>query len=299
MFIDVHCHAYRKCPPFVTPFPTPEQVLAVYDELEIDKGVLLPVVSSEIYFPQSNEEILDMVAQYPDRFAAFCNLDPRALTNSPDAPLGEVLQYYKDLGCRCVGEVMCNLSMMDPLVQNLFRHAEVVGLPVTFDGSDRVGGDFGLYDEPGMPYLEHTLQRFPNLVILGHGPTFWVEIGRLDTPAERGGVFAPDGSYVGGIRPTGPIKEEGVMPKLMRRYPNLYGDMSDNNPYMMLVRDPDYGPQFLNEFQDKLLFGTDYCCVGMEMPLAGLLREWCEAGKISEEVFRKIAWENAVRLLGL
>ncbi len=299
MFLDIHCHAYRKCPPFVTPFPTPEQVLAAWDELGIERGALLPVVSPEIYFPQSNEEILGMVEQYPDRFIPFCNLDPRLLTNSPDAPLGDVLRYYKDLGCKGVGEVMCNLSMMDPLVQNLFKHAEQVGLPVTFDGSDRVGGDFGLYDEPGMPHLEHTLQRFPDLIILGHGPTFWCEISPLERPAQRGGVFAPDGRYIGGRRPTGPIREEGVMPRLMRDYPNLYGDMSDLNPYLMLTRDLDYGPKFLTEFQDRLLFGTDYCCVGMEMPLAGLLREWRDAGKISEQVFNKIARENAIKLLGL
>ena len=299
MFIDIHCHAYRRCPPFVVQFPTAEQVLETYDQYGIERGVLLPIVSPEIYLPQANEDILDMVAQYPDRFIPFCNVDPRALTNAVDAPLGDLLRYYKDLGCKGLGEVMCNLSLLDPLVQNLFKCAQEVGLPVIFDGSDRVGGDFGLYDEPGLPYLEHTLQRFPELIILGHGPTFWTEIGRLETPAQRGGVFAPDGTYLGGRRPTGPIQEEGVMPKLLRRYPNLYGDLSDLNPWLMLTRDLDYGPRFLEEFQDKLLYGTDLCHVGMEMPLADTLREWRDTGKISAQVFNKIARENAIKLLGL
>ena len=89
------------------------------------------------------------------------------------------------------------------------------------------------------------------------------------------------------------------MPKLLRDYPNLYGDMSDMNHYLMLTRDLDYGPKFLTELQDKLLFGTDYCCVGMEMPLADLLRDWRYTGKITEQVFNKIARENAIKLLGL
>lgn len=298
MFIDIHCHAYRKCPPFVVQFHTAEQVLERWDSIGIERGALLPIVSPEIYLPQANEDILDMVEQYPDRFIAFCNVDPRALTNSADAPLGDILRYYRDKGCKGLGEVMLNVPMMDPMVQNLFKHAEKVGLPVITDGSDQVGGDFGLYDDPGLPQLEHTLQRFPNLIMLGHGPTFWAEIARLETPGERAIIFGPDGGQVG-LLPQGPIKEEGVMPKLLRRYPNLYGDLSDGSPANALSRDPDYGPKFVNEFQDRLLFGTDLCGPGTPVPIADLLIEWRDAGKISQEVFNKVARENAIKLLGL
>ena len=41
--------------------------------------------------------------------------------------------------------------------------AEKVGLPVVYDGSDQKTNDFGLYDDPGLPQLEHTLQRYPGL----------------------------------------------------------------------------------------------------------------------------------------
>jgi len=298
MFIDIHCHAYRRCPPFVVQFPTAEQVLERYDQVGIERGALLPIVSPEIYLPQANEGILDMAAQYPDRFIPFCNVDPRALTNSADAPLGDLLRYYRDQGCKGLGEVMPNLPMMHPLVQNLFKHAQDVGLPVIFDGSDQLQGDFGLYDDPGLPQLEHTLQRFPDLILLGHGPVFWSEIGRLERPGERAGVFTPDGRQVGRL-PSGPIKEEGVVPKLLRRYPNLYGDLSDANPYNALARDPEYGPKFLTEFQDRLLFGTDLCFAGMPLPMIDLLIEWRDTKRISEEVFNKVARENAIRLLRL
>ncbi|HOX37301.1 MAG TPA: amidohydrolase family protein [Candidatus Brocadiia bacterium] len=298
MFIDIHAHAYRKPVPFVVQFCTAEQLLQRYDAAGIEKGAVLPIVSPEIYFPQANEDILDMAAQYPDRLIPFCNVDPRALTNSADAPLDRVLRYYRDKGCKGLGEVMLNVPVMHPMVQNLFKHAQDVGLPVTFDGSDQVGGDFGLYDDPGLPQLEHTLQKFPELILLGHGPVFWSEIGRLETPGERGFVFRPDGGQVG-RHPTGPIKEEGVVPKLFRRYPNLYGDLSDPSPWNALSRDPDYGPKFLTEFQDCLLFGTDICFFEMPFPMADLLKEWRGAGKISEAVFWKVARENAVKLLGL
>lgn len=304
MFIDIHAHAYRKHPPqsVTDPIPqfcTAEQLIERYDEVGIEKGVVLPIVSPEIYLPQSNEDILDMAEQYPDRLIPFCNIDPRAMTNSADAPLDRLLGYYRDQGCKGLGEVMLNVPVMHPMVQNLFKHAERVGLPVIFDGSDQTTGDFGLYDDPGLPQLEHTLQKFPQLIILGHGPTFWAEIARLETPGERNFVFGSDGGLQVGLFPSWPIKEEGVVPKLFRRYPNLYGDLSDPSPVSALTRDPEYGPKFLDEFQDRLLFGTDICTYEAELPMGDLLLKWREEGKISESVFRKIARENAVKLLGL
>ncbi len=297
MFIDIHAHAYRRPVPFVVQFCTAEELIIRYDQAGIEKGFVLPIVSPEIYLPQANEDILDMCSQYPDRLIPFCNIDPRALTNSYDAPLDRLLRYYRDKGCKGVGEVMLNLPTMHPMVQNLFKHAEAVGLPVTCDGSDVVGGDFGLYDDPGLPQLEHTLQRFPKLTMIGHGPVFWAEIGRLETPAQRKTVFQPDGTQVGWNPPTGPIKEEGVVPKLFRRYPNLYGELSD--AYSSLVRDLDYGPKFLTEFQDCLLFGTDICCFSHEFKTRDLLLEWRDKKKISEQVFNKIAKGNAVKLFDL
>lgn len=299
MFIDIHAHAYRRPVPLVVQFCTAEQILERYDQLGIEKGCLLPIVSPEIYLPQANEDILDMARQYPDRFIPFCNVDPRALTNSADAPLDRILRYYRDQGCKGLGEVIPNVPMMHPMVQNLFKHAQDVGLPVTCDGSDTVGGDFGLYDDPGLPQLEHTLQRFPKLIMLGHGPVFWSEIGRLESPAQRKTVFRPDGEQVGWNPPAGPVKEEGVVPKLFRRYPNLYGDLSDLSPANALARDPEYGPKFLAEFQDRLMFGTDICGFDTPVPMVDLLLGWRAKKKITETVFQKIAKENAIMLFGL
>ena len=298
MFIDIHAHAYRRTPPAPVRFCTGEQLIRRYDEVGIEKGAILPIVSPEIYLPQANEEILEMVEQHPDRLIPFCNIDPRALTNSADAPLGNLLRHYRDCGCKGLGEVMLNVPVMDPLVQNLFKHAQDVGLPVIFDGSDQVGGDFGLYDDPGLPQLEHTLQRFPELILFGHGPVFWSEIGPLATPGERGFVFRPDGGQAG-RHPSGPIREEGVVPKLLRRYPNLYGDLSDPSPWNALARDVEYGPKFLTEFQDRLFFGTDICFPETELPMVDLLLEWRDTKKITEEVFNKVARGNAVKLFGL
>lgn len=301
MFIDIHAHAYRIRPidtPYTPRFCDCAQLLQEYDKLKIDCGVLLPVVNPEIYFPQPVEDVLEMCSQYPDRLVPYCNVDPRCLTNSPNAPLDLVMHRYKEMGCKGVGEVMPNLSVMDPLVQNLFACAEKEQLPVVYDGSIQKNGDFGLYDDVGLPQLEYTLQSFPNLKLFGHGPVFWNEIARLDTVAERGVFMGWKGNQTVRL-PSGSVTEEGTVPKLLRKYENLYGDLSDGTAYNALARDPEYGPRFVEEFRDKLFFGTDMCFPGMEVELDRLLLSWRESGKISETAFRKVAYENAEKLLGL
>jgi hypothetical protein len=175
-------------------------------------GVLLPIVSPEIYLPQSVEDILEVCAAYPDRFIPYCNVDPRSGTNAPNAPLDQVIHYYKERGCKGVGEVMPNMELLDPKVQNLFACAEKEEMPIVYDGSVQKTGDFGLYDDPGLPQLEYTLQDHPKLKIFGHGPVFWNEIARLETVGERGVYWGHTGMKI--RLPKGPVKEEGAAVKL-------------------------------------------------------------------------------------
>ncbi len=290
MFIDIHAHAYRIAPPPHNGrpwFSTPEQVLARYDELGIERGVLLPLVGPEVYLPQSTDDILEMARRWPDRFVAFCNVDPRALTNSADAPLAALLSYYKEKGCRGIGEVMPNREFLDPRVQNLFGAAQEVDFPLIFDIAPVIGGTYGLVDEVGLPQIETCLERFPRLQVLGHGPAFWAEIGTLRTPDDRAGY------------PGYGIDAEGVVPKLMRRYDNLWGDLSAGSGYNALARDESYAVQFLDEFQDRLLFGTDICPPDMPIRQVDLLNRLKDEGKITTKVFNKIARLNAIKLLDL
>jgi len=290
MFIDVHAHVKINPEPWYNGkplFSTPEQVLARYDELDIEKGVLLPLVNSEVYLPQSNEEILQIASESNGRFIPFCNIDPRALTNSADAPMEYLLRYYKDRGCKGIGEVMPNMPFKDPLVQNLFKNVEKVGFPLIFDISTQIGGIYGLYDDVDLPQLEYSLQKFPNLIIIGHGPAFWAQIGQLEKITDRSGY------------PNYPIKEEGVVVKLMRKYPNLYADISARSGSNALTRDRDFAINFMNEFQDKLLFGTDICQFDMPIPQPDILLKLHKANKLTDKVLAKIAKENVIKLLAL
>ncbi len=193
---------------------------------------------------------------------------------------------------------MPKMDISDPKLQNLLYHAEKVGMSVTFDGSFQRDVDFGVYDDPGLPQLEMTLISFPNLIVFGHGPWFWGEIAKLETIAEKAYFYTARGEQVGNMN-LGPIKEEGVMPKLMRRYPNLYCELSDCTPHMMLSRDEDFGSAFLTEFQDRTFFGTDLVGPNMEVEMIGLLEDWKNRGLITREVYDKITYINAAKFLGL
>ena len=299
MLIDIHTHAYRK-KPRVVPFCTLPELLREQDRLGIDMSVVQPIVSPEIYDAQHTEDILDMAEEYPDRIIPFCNVDPRTGWNSPHTPLEKYLEYYKERGCRGCGEVMPNMRTDDPKVQNLFRACEKVGLPVTTDGSDQTDGDFGLYDDPGLPQFELSLRRFPKLIFFGHGPIFWGEIARLETPGEKSAPYRFAGGQLGSLPNQGqPIREEGVVAKLLRRYPNLHCDLSDGTAYNALTRDLSYTEAFIREFEDRMYFGTDCCFPGMPVPLIDTLKEWKASGLITAAAYNKITHENAMRLLGL
>lgn len=291
MFIDIHVHL-RKYQTILRngkpTYSTPEQLLKRYDELGIEIGVILPGGAPECSFQkQSEEEVLEICREYPSRFIPFCNIDPRQMSNSADAPLDKLLYYYKEQGCKGIGEVCANLPFLHPMVQNLFKHAENVRLPITFHIAPQIGGIYGLYDEPGLPQLERTLAKFPNLKFFGHSQPFWAEIASLETPADRYGY------------PDYPVKKEGVLPKLFRRYPNLLGDLSAHSGFNAISRDPEYGIQFLNEFQDRLFFGTDICAPDTPVPIVDYLIKLKDEKKITETVFNKIARENALKLFGL
>jgi len=187
MFIDIHVHTRTgEIPPRrgKPAYATPEQLLERYDKIGVEQAVLLPGVGTECaYAPQSNQEVLEICRRHPGRFIPFCNVDPRSMTNSEDAPLGELLEFYRERGCKGIGEITANLPLLDARVQNLFRHAERAALPLTFHMGAQIGGLYGLYDDPGLPQLDYSLGRFPNLIFLGHSQTFWAEIGRLEKPA--------------------------------------------------------------------------------------------------------------------
>lgn len=289
MYIDIHAHV--RLTPVLREgkrvFLTAEQLIRKLDDYGIDRAVLLPTVSPECLQPQSVAEILLAATAYPDRFIPFCSLDPRANGNRVDTDFAELLNDYQEQGCRGVGEITANLPFDHPKTRNMLRQVEAAGLPLLFHLSTDPEVNYGLYDDPGLPRLERALNEFPRLKLLGHSQAFWAEMTPFPDQTARQGY------------PAGRIEAEGRVQFLMRRYPNLYGDLSAGSGFNALARDREYAANFLTEFQDRLLFGTDFGTPEDGSELPALLESLRDSGAISSAVFEKIAAGNAGKLLDL
>jgi len=294
MLIDIHVHTCRARHPLITRpngshYPTPETLLDMMDAADIDKALCMCTVNPEYrYTLVDMEETVAIATEHPDRLIPTCSLDPRWLTNSSTADFRRLLTAFKDMGCRAVGEYIPNLPFDDPLNLNLFAQVEEAGLPLTFHVAPQIGGCYGCFDDVGLPRLETVLKTFPDLVLLGHSQPFWAEIGTnlLDADGNRTGY--PEGKV-----------DPGRLVELFRAYPNLYGDLSARSGYNAISRDPEFGCAFMEEFQDRLCFGTDIANVPQELPIVSYFRQLRDESLIPREVHEKIAWRNATRILHL
>lgn len=267
--------------------PTPQQIIDTYEKLDVDKGFLLPVISPESHFCiQTSEEMEFIAKQNPDVFYWFCNIDPRMGDNSPKTDFSYFLEHYKKRGAVGLGEITCNLPFDDPLVENLFYHCEQCDMPITIHIAEKKYGIYGLIDDLYLPGLEKALKKFPTLKILGHSAPFWNEMGDNVTNENR--MAYVDGKVI-----------EGRIAKLMRECPNLYCDLSAYSGYNAFTRDSDYSYRFIEEFGDRLMFGTDICEAGITNDLYKWLDESYEKGCISEDNYKNICRKNAIRIFKL
>jgi predicted TIM-barrel fold metal-dependent hydrolase len=289
MLIDIHGHIGRVLPDRRETMDA-TNLIARMDAWGIDKTCILPLSETPegAYLECNTEDVIAACARYPDRLIPFCLIEPR-YGNRPDMDFSHLFEEYAARGCKGIGELLPKLAFDDPRCMNLYRQAAKYRMPVLFDMQDRENG-YGLRDDFGLPRLEHALQACPETIFIGHGPTFWAEISGEVPEDNRSGY------------PPGPVKPGGAVPRLMRQYPNLWADTSAGSGHNGLTRDPAFGIEFLDEFQDKLIFGTDSCKrsdVNTLWMTVALFQDLRSAEKLSEEALEKIEWRNCVDLLGL
>ena len=283
--IDLHLH--------LTPFQIPKlgklnlasgkNMIPHLEELDIEKGVLMSSGEGGLPFGtnKANKKICD---RFPNRYAWMCNISPKG-----KEPVYDRLARFKAQGAIGIGELTYNHKLTDPFLQEVFAAAEKLDLPITIHMSPEEGYSYGVVDDPGLPLLEEVLAKYPNLKILGHSQTFWIEMSG-DAPKDK------EGRNSWG---DGPIVPGGRVPELFAKYPNLYGDLSANSGSRAIMRDPEFGLSFLETYADRLFFATDMVNTDMVFPLGAWLDEQLAAGKLSKETYEKICRTNAKRIFGL
>jgi len=283
MIIDVHNH------PLWYGY-SPERLVKNMEENSIDKTWLLswecpadeydPTLLSS--FPGAPtgpiplSAALPFLEKYPDKFLLGYAPDPRR----PDAidRLSFAISLY---GVRVYGELKLRMMLDNPDALQMYRFCAEKGLPVL------VHIDYELptgvrYPRPnwwyggGIEAFERAVKASPETIFIGHGPGFWAHISGDDQFAK---LYYPEGK----------VQEKGKLPEMLRKYPNLSCDLSGYSGYNALNRDPDFGRDFLLEFQERLLFGRDY----FDDRLYKLLLSF----SLPEEVLLKILSQNALRLV--
>lgn len=217
--------------------------------------------------------------RYPDRFVlGYC----------PHPRLGDAAALFESAvrmhGVRVCGEWKFRMCFDDPRCLNLFEKAGELGCPVVLHLSIpyRYNAEQGRHTfSPGwhggtVANLERALQACPQTNFIGHAPGFWREI-------------SGDADKDPSSRPQGPVKSGGRLYALFDQYENLYADLSASSALRALDRDPDHARQFIERYQDRLLFARDY--------YGGELLEFLDTLNLAKDVRRKLECENAQRLL--
>jgi predicted TIM-barrel fold metal-dependent hydrolase len=204
-------------------------------------------------------------------------------------------------GAKGFGELKYPVAADGPEMRRVYDLAAELNVPVLIHfqeiGQPAAPGGYNT----GIKRFDAMLKAYPRTRFIAHADAFWANISA---------DYEEQTAY-----PTGPIVPGGVSDKLLADYPNLFADTSANSANNALSRDAAFTKDFLNRHQDKLHFGSDCNCedgkgggaaqnsdrVAPRMRGKCVARETLTllAGATTPQVFRKIAWTNAHRLLGL
>lgn len=267
-----------------------KKILQNMDEQQIDQMWLLAwEVPEDEYSPSYHavlppagtgiplEDVLAVGREAPDRFVLGYMPHPRRA----DA-IDRLKAAVEIHGIQLAGELKVRMCFDDPDAIRLYRFCGEQKLPITIHLDYPIDHGHGNYPRPNWWYggsieaFERAIIACAETVFVGHAPGFWAHI-------------SADDKFDKEVYPDGPVLPGGKLPEMMRRYRNLYADLSAGSALKALSRDEEFGRNFLVEFQDKLLFGRDYFDTRLMELLTGL--------ELPKEVFDKITYQNARHLL--
>ena len=225
--------------------------------------------------PISFQRALSYIERAPQRFILGYAPDPRR----PDAVdrLSAAMDIYDE---KVYGELKLRMMYDNPDAVRMFRFCAEHSLPVTvhidyeFEHEHRYPRPNYWYGG-GIDAFERAIMKCPDTVFLGHAPGFWAHISNDDL-------------YMSQPYPSGRIVPDGKLIGMMRRFPNLHCDLSAGSGLNALSRDLEFAREFLDEFQDRILFGRDFFDARLQKHLDTL--------GLPLSIREKIYYKNALRL---
>lgn len=277
-YVDMHTHLGQTWTN--TEVLRAEELLRWMDAHQISQAIVLPLVSPESSsYPLTTDFVLEQTRPFRDRLIPFCSIDPRTSYQGGHKGLVSMLERYMDAGAKGFGEHKPGVACDDPRNMKIFAACGEVGLPVLFHLDEQRNTD-----KPGLPGLEKALAENPRCQFIGHGPGWWASISGGVTEAELGGY------------PKGKTQPGGAMDRLMEKYDNIHGELSAGSGANAILRDLEFGREFLIRRQDRIMFGTDFLAPGQDVPQFELFETKLQ---LPDDVARKLFRDNARRMVGL
>jgi predicted TIM-barrel fold metal-dependent hydrolase len=271
--IDAHVHigrVYENKPPLGV-----DDMVAWMDRRGIDKAVLLPLESPEATSHYvTTGDVLDIAEARSDRFVPFCTVDPRMSMVTGRDGFDQRIAEAVERGARGFGELKVGLNVNHERLRTLYSLCGDHDLPVLFHMDDR-----RCTDDVGLPNFETVLEDFPGVDFIAHAQGWWAHVSE-------------DVTQMTGY-PEGPIVRGGRCGELLREYDNCYADISARSGWNALTRDLEFGQEFLERHDDKLLFGTDRIYAEQRLPQLSSF----ETFDLSRRQWKKICHDNVVELL--
>ncbi len=273
--VDFH-HHWRR--------PT-EANVAHMDGAGIQKAVLLTDVGQDA----------EAAAMPKARFSRFTSANV-ARADRLDANI-DALRKSVAAGSLGFGEMKSQVEVDGPEMRRVYALAAELGVPVHLHFQEVTQQtSVGTFNR-GLKRFPTLLKEFPKTIFIGHADNFWANAS-ADVPT--------DNAY-----PTGPIKPGGLTDRMLSDHENLWADLAAYSGRNFLARDTGFAADFLKRHQNKLLFGSDCFCQdgrgkGQTNPFP-LMKDKCIARETltalkqltAADVFRKVTWDNAHRLLKL
>jgi len=242
MIIDAHNHPDWRGHDFA-------KFMKNMDEFKIDVTWLLSWESpDDEYDPHANHVVSEVSEHGPIPFARclkYKQLAPErfVIGHAPDPRRPEAIDQMSALvdiyGVKIYGEFKYRMMMDNPDAIRMFHFCSEKNLPVVFHIDYELPRSTR-YPRPNYWYggdhdaLERALQLCPETIFLGHAPGFWARI-------------SGDDQYLTISYPKGKVQPGGAVVELLRKYPNLYCDLSGGSGHNALNRDHEHAKEFVLE----------------------------------------------------
>jgi len=265
--IDIHQHTHYSG-------RSDEDLIAHQRTMGVTKTVLLPAGSKYGLEADAwgNDSVVSLAKKYPGEFHFFAN-------ELPDIPeTRAVIEKYLKMGAIGIGEQKFEVECDSKHIELIATIAREYDVPVLMHFQH------GKYNT-AFDRFHKILEKFPKVNFIGHAQTWW---GAIDRNYDLTVMY-----------PKTKVTPGGVTDRLLSDYSNMCADLSAGSGLNAMLRDEDQSREFIKRHQDKLLYGSDCSdpfgagekCSGAQQ-LATIKRL-----SPSEEVTRKILYENARKLL--